>query len=134
MNATSTHEQHVVDVAEAMCPDAFKTSPRGLAAASQHAMRADMAIDFAETLLREHAVTPMNEAALREALADADGWAENSSTETGRAYYAGMRDTLRVVLGITTERPRITGPDSDVAADLIIGAQQRQTRTKAGTR
>lgn len=129
MNSISTHEQHVDDVAEAMCPDAFSANPRGLAASAQNAQRADYALDFAETLLRDHNVAPMNEAVLREALSTAEGWAKGGYSDGSKDYWAGMRDTLRIVLGITTEVPAAT-PDGhvDAAAITILGAQQRQTR------
>lgn len=67
-------------------------------------------------------------AALTEALETADNWSEFGSSEVGRATWSGIRDTLRVVLGITTERPRVTGPGTDIAADTILGAQYRLNR------
>lgn len=64
--------------------------------------------------------------ALTESLGTAEGWAEHGYTEHGQAYWSGMRDTLRVVLGITTVAP--TSSQADTAAYTILGAQQRLTR------
>lgn len=50
----------------------------------------------------------------------AKAWAECGYTPESRAYWSGMRDTLAVVLGITTEAPHVTGPDSDVAAITLL--------------
>jgi hypothetical protein len=65
-------------------------------------------------------------AALTEALETAEGWAEHGYTEGSKSYWTGMRDTIRVVLGITTEAP--TGSATDPAAFTIIGAQHRLNR------
>lgn len=65
--------------------------------------------------------------ALTDALDTSEGWSEHGYTETSKAYWTGMRDTLRVVLGITTEVPTVTGPGTDTAALMILGAQQRLT-------
>lgn len=81
---------------------------------------------------RVGAVAPVSEDALRAALERAEAWSEDGYTETSKAYWSGIRDTLRVVLGITTEAPTSTGPDCDVAALEILGAQHRydQKRTR----
>lgn len=73
-------------------------------------------------------IVPVSEAALRNALEVAEGWAEHGYTPKGRAYWTGMRDTLRVVLGMTNVPPTVTGPGTDVAADTILGAHQRLNR------
>lgn len=66
-------------------------------------------------------LVPVSRAQMESALRTAEGWAEDGYTEEGRAYWCGMRDTLRVILGITTERPISTGPGTDVAADTLLG-------------
>ena len=67
-------------------------------------------------------VTP---AQMRHALEVAEGWAEHGYSQSSRDYWTGMRDTLRVLLGHTTERPRVTGPGTDVAADILLGPVPR---------
>lgn len=60
-------------------------------------------------------------AQMEHALRVAEGWAEDGYTQSSRDYWRGMRDTLRVLLGRTTERPTVTGPGADVAADTLLG-------------
>lgn len=67
-------------------------------------------------------------AAMAEALHEATVWSEHGYTDKSRYYWRGMRDTLRVVLGITTTTPSCTGLDSDSAAFSLLGAQERITR------
>lgn len=64
--------------------------------------------------------------ALNESLGTAEGWSEHGYTDGSKSYWTGMRDTIRVVLGITTEVP--TGSASDAAAFTILGAQGRLNR------
>ena len=71
-----------------------------------------MAVDFSRT-------------ALETALQEAEGWAEDGYSDTSCAYWAGMRDTLKVLLGYTTEVPTATGTSVDAAAISILGAEQR---------
>jgi hypothetical protein len=60
------------------------------------------------------------EAKVREALDLAEGWARYGYTVESRAYWRGMRDTLRVLLGVTTEAPRLTGAGTDQAASTLL--------------
>ena len=50
----------------------------------------------------------------------ASGWTVHGYSPESQAYWQGMRDTLRVILGITTEPPRHTGEGADVAADELL--------------
>lgn len=54
------------------------------------------------------------------AYAEAKAWAEVGYTPESKAYWQGMRDTLAVILGITTKPPTVTGPGADIAADLLL--------------
>ena len=65
-------------------------------------------------------------AALTEALETAETWAEHGYSEGSKSYWSGMRDTLRIVLGQTTEAPRDSTVDP--AATTILGAQHRLNR------
>lgn len=65
-------------------------------------------------------VIPTSETRLRRVLAEAETWSEGGYTETSRTYWQGMRDTLRAILGITTEIPSVTGPGADIAALLLL--------------
>jgi len=58
-----------------------------------------------------------------DALHEAEGWADYGNSGESRAYWQGMRDTLRVVLGITQDASHVTvtGPGADVAALVILG-------------
>lgn len=62
----------------------------------------------------------VTEAKAQAALDLAEGWAQYGYTVESRAYWSGMRDTLRVLLGITTERPTASGPGTDVAALTLL--------------
>lgn len=57
---------------------------------------------------------------LARALEEAEAWATGGYSPESRAYWEGIRDTLRVVLGITKEKPRVTGRYSDVAALVLM--------------
>jgi hypothetical protein len=48
---------------------------------------------------------------LRRSLAEAEEWAEGGYSVESRAYWTGMRDTLRVLLGITTKPPTCSVDD-----------------------
>lgn len=72
---------------------------------------------------RDQTVVPLASTALHEALEEVTGWAVHGYSETSRSYYEGVRDTLRIVLGITTEIPAEAGMDP--AAVYILGAQHR---------
>ena len=52
------------------------------------------------------------------ALAEAEVWAEAGYTAESRAYWAGMRDTLRVVLGVTASAPTLS--TADAAATVMF--------------
>jgi hypothetical protein len=62
----------------------------------------------------------VTEAKAWQALDLAEGWATYGYTRESRAYWTGMRDTLRVLLGVTTEAPRESGPGTDVAAMTLL--------------
>lgn len=81
---------------------------------------------FAKNLLATNTVVPLHGTALHEALEEATGWSEHGYSPDSKAYWTGMRDTLRVVLGITTEKPRDT--TADPAAFSILSAQYRAQR------
>lgn len=63
--------------------------------------------------------------ALPKALEEAETWAKHGYSPESRAYWEGMRDTLRVLMGLTTEAPTGTGPGTDVAAFVILGALRK---------
>lgn len=63
---------------------------------------------------------PVTEHKAQQALDLAEGWAQYGYTVESRAYWRGMRDTLRVLLGVTTEAPRESGPGADVAAMTLL--------------
>lgn len=63
---------------------------------------------------------PVEISTMRSALADATCWADPKMGSERHEYWRGMRDTLRVMLGITTVQPTETGPDTDVAAFLLL--------------
>lgn len=52
------------------------------------------------------------------ALAEAETWAEGGYSAESRAYWTGMRDTLRAVLGITTRQPTLS--TDDAAATILL--------------
>lgn len=62
----------------------------------------------------------VSKAQMQAALDTAEGWAEHGYSPESKQYWTGMRDTLRVLLGVTTERPMSTGPGTDVAADTLL--------------
>lgn len=64
---------------------------------------------------------PVSPERLQSALADAELWAEHGYSQRSRDYWTAMRDTLRVMLGKTTEAPTMTGPEADIAALTILG-------------
>jgi len=49
---------------------------------------------------------------LQEALDQAELWSVHGYSAASRAYWQGMRDTLRVVLGVTTDPPMMTADDA----------------------
>jgi hypothetical protein len=55
---------------------------------------------------------------LQAAYLTAAGWARNGNTTLSRSYWSGMRDTLAVLLGITTSVPSVTSDDA--AADTLF--------------
>jgi hypothetical protein len=55
-----------------------------------------------------------------EALRTAETWAEGGYTAESRAYWRGMRDTLRVLRGVTKRSPRNSGDDA-AATTLLRG-------------
>ena len=71
---------------------------------------------------------PVSEAAAREALDTAETWAQHGYSDGSKEYWRGTRDTLRVLLGITTVKRVATGPGCDAAADALLGAQFRLSR------
>lgn len=73
------------------------------------------------------AIVPVSTEAMHETLERATFWAEHGYTDRSKAYWSGIRDTLQVMLGITTERPGATGPDCDVAAEELLSAEFRLT-------
>lgn len=85
------------------------------------------ALDEALGLLTTPSAT-VSRVAMVEALAEAAGWAEHGYSVESRHYWRGIRDTLLVVLGVTTVIPTVTGPDTDVAALTLLGAQRRLTQ------
>jgi hypothetical protein len=62
----------------------------------------------------------MTRAQLLAGLAEAEAWTRDGYSAESRAYWQGMRDTLRVVLGITTEPP--TCSTDDPAALTLLRA------------
>jgi hypothetical protein len=100
---------------------------RERAALQEHGLARYLTI--AAELLREEAARAaeqypapprVSETVMRSVLADAAIWADPASGSASQEYWRGMRDTLRVLLGITTERPTVTGPGTDVAAYLLL--------------
>jgi hypothetical protein len=57
-------------------------------------------------------VKPRADIDYRAALDEAEAWAEGGYTTESRAYWEGMRDTLRVVVGITTQFPAVSVDDA----------------------
>lgn len=66
-----------------------------------------------------HSVT-FDQDALTAAHAHACDWADVGYTDTSRAYWAGMRDALAVLIGATVAPPRVTGPGCDNAAAVML--------------
>jgi hypothetical protein len=54
----------------------------------------------------------------RAALKEAEAWSEGGYSEESRAYWQGMRDTLRVLLGVTTQFPVLS--THDAAATTLL--------------
>lgn len=65
------------------------------------------------------AVKHVTEEQLRRSLEQAEIWADNGYSETSRSYWQGMRDTLRVILGVTTKMPGCSVDDA--AATTLLG-------------
>jgi hypothetical protein len=61
---------------------------------------------------------PRTDVDYRAALDEAEAWAEDGYTAESRAYWEGMRDTLRVLLGITTQFPAVS--TDDAAATTLL--------------
>ena len=51
-------------------------------------------------------------------------WATGGYTDTSRAFREGMRDTLAVLLGITTAPPMVS--TDDAAALVLLGGRRRK--------
>lgn len=59
---------------------------------------------------------------LASALAHAEVWAEGGYSAESRAYWQGMRDTLRVLTGRTTRTPGVSSDDP--AALTLLGRRE----------
>jgi hypothetical protein len=68
--------------------------------------------------------TPRTDLDLVEALEIAEGWSTGGYSENSMAYWRGMRDTLRVLLGIT-ENPPYDSTDDAAATTLLRGVPPR---------
>jgi len=80
---------------------------------------ATLSPDYSPPPARRH----LTEDQLRHGLEYATFWADAGGyTESSRAYLAGMRDTLRVVVGVTTTIPGYSAVD-DAATILLGGAR-----------
>jgi hypothetical protein len=56
--------------------------------------------------------------ALTASYREAVSWAEHGYSATSRSYWQGMRDTLAVILGITTAPPTVSCDDA--AATVLL--------------
>jgi len=66
---------------------------------------------------------PRTDIDYRAALEEAEVWADGGYSAESRAYWTGMRDTLRVVLGITTRQPPLSIDDA-AATTLLRNAPE----------
>lgn len=70
---------------------------------------------------------------MRSALVDAEALADHGHSERSRAYHEGIRDTLRVLLGVVTEAPTVTGPETNIAALYLLRGVPESTSRRDGS-
>lgn len=68
------------------------------------------------------AVRHLTQEQLRRGLEQAEIWSDGGYSESSRSYWQGMRDTLRVILGVTTQVPGVSVDDA--AAFTLLGGRR----------